>query len=84
MNVINPEDISDIEQARKIIADLQVCLMAREQSLDDLVRAVEIAEATKQMNLTSSFREAAIEQLRDRLVIPESNNVEDLKVRIYE
>lgn len=84
MNVINIEEVKDLEEAKKIITDLQVRLMSREQSLDDLVRAAEIAEVTKQMHLMGSFRDAAIDQLKDRLVIPESNDVDDLKVRIFE
>ena len=84
MELINPEEVKKIKEARAIIADLQVRLMAREQSLDDLSRAVEIAEITHQFQLVSSFRSAADEQLQDRLVIPEQGETEDIKIRIYE
>ena len=84
MQVIIPEDIKEIDEAQKIIRDLQVRLFAREQALDDLSRAVEIAEITKQFHLVSSFREAANELLKDRLTLPESNDNEDMKIRIFE
>ena len=84
MKVVIPEDITDIEQAQTLIRDLQVRLFAREQALDDLVRAVEIAEVTRQFQLVTGFREAAEEQLKDRLTLPEANDSEDMKITIYQ
>ena len=84
MEVVIPEDITDIERAQILIKDLQVRLFAREQALDDLVRAVEIAEATRQFHLVTNFREAAEELLKDRLTLPAANDSEDMKITIYQ
>lgn len=84
MEPIKVKDIEDIEQAKKIIEDLQVRLFQGEMILDDLVRAVEIAEITKQFQLVSSFREAAEMFLKDRIVQPEQTQGEDFKVTIYQ
>lgn len=84
MELINPQEITELEKAQETIAELQVRLLAREQALDDLARAVEIAEITHQFQLVSSFREAAEEQLKDRIVVPLEGENKDLKVRIYE
>lgn len=84
MEIIDPKSIKKIIDARKIIADLQVRLITREQTLDDLARAVEIAEITKQFHLVTSFRQSAEEQLQDRVVVPTVGENTDMKVRIYE
>ena len=84
MELIDPAEIKKVTEARKIIADLQVRLLEREQALDDLARAVEIAEITHQFQLVSSFRQAAEEQLQNRIVMPAQGEHQDLKVRIYE
>lgn len=84
MEIIDPTSIKKITEARKIIADLQVRLLSREQVLDDLARAVEIAEITKQFQLVTSFRQTAEEQLQDRIVVPAAGENNDMKIRIYE
>lgn len=84
MELIDPAEIKKVTEARKIIADLQVRLLEREQALDDLARAVEIAEITHQFQLVTSFRQAAEDQLQDRVVVPAQGEHQDLKVRIYE
>jgi hypothetical protein len=84
MELINPDDITELEKAQDTIKTLQERLLAREQALDDLARAVEIAEITKQFQLVTSFREAAETMLQDRIVIPSEGEDQDLKVRIYE
>ena len=84
MELINAKEIKKVTEARKIIDDLQTRLLAREQALDDLVRSVEIAEITKQFELVSSFRQAAEEQLQDRIVVPAIGENVDMKIRIYE
>lgn len=84
MELIDPAEIKKVTEARKIIADLQVRLLEREQALDDLARAVEIAEITHQFQLVSSFRQAAEGQLQNRIVMPAQGEHQDLKVRIYE
>lgn len=84
MELIDPSKIKKVTEARKIIADLQVRLLAREQTLDDLARAVEIAEITRQFELVTSFRQAAEDQLQDRIVVPAQGENVDMKIRIYE
>lgn len=84
MELINPKEIKKVTEARKIIADMQERLLAREQALDDLARAVEIAEITHQFQLVTSFREAAEEQLKDRVVVPAQGENVEMKIRIYE
>ena len=84
MELINPDDITELEKAQDTIKTLQERLLAREQALDDLARAVEIAEITKQFQLVTSFREAAETMLQDRILVPSEGEDQDLKVRIYE
>lgn len=84
MELIDPKEVKKVTEARKIIADLQVRLLAREQCLDDLARAVEIAEITRQFELVTGFRSAAEEQLQDRIVVPAQGENVDMKIRIYE
>ena len=84
MELIDPAKLKRVTEARKIVADLQVRLLAREQALDDLARAVEIAQFSGQYQLVESFRNTANEQLEDRLVVPTVGENEDLKIRIFE
>ena len=84
MKLIDPTTVTELETAQDIIAELQVRLMAREQCLDDIARAVEIAEITKQFQLVSSFREAAEEMLKERIEMEYEGDNQELKVRIYE
>lgn len=81
---INPSEVTELEQAHTIIASLQTRLLAREQCLDDLARAVEIAEITRQFQLVTSFREAAEEMLKERVQVELEGENQDLKVRIFE
>lgn len=84
MELIKPETITELEQAQTMIAELQTRLLAREQCLDDIARAVEIAEITRQFQLVTSFREAAEEMLKERIQVELEGENQDLKVRIYE
>ena len=83
MEVIDATKIRKLAEARKIINDLQVRLMTREQALEDLARSCEIAVMTRQIHLTESFINTALEQLEDKLVLPQEEDV-DMKIRIYE
>lgn len=87
MEMITPEvlkELTEVEKLHEMVMSLQDRLLAREQTLDDLARAVEIAEITKQFHLVTSFRTAAEEALQDRVVVPTQGEDQDLKVRIYE
>lgn len=84
MEIIDPKSIKKITEARKLIADLQTRLLSTEQTLDDLARAAEIAEITKQFQLVASFRQTAEDLLKDRITMPMANENTEMKIRIYE
>lgn len=84
MEIINPQEVKKIKEARQLIAELQTRLLANEQALDDLVRAVEIAEITKQFQVVNSFRAAGEALLQNRLVVPAIGENENLKIQIIE
>jgi len=70
MQFIDPDTVTDIESARELLLDLQKRLLKVENSLDDVARSVEIAQCTRQYQLTEVFVTEAMELLKDRLVIP--------------
>lgn len=57
--------------ARELVAKLQARCFQLENCLDDLMRAVEIAQFTKQYNATEVFARDAETLLQDRLILPE-------------
>jgi len=57
--------------ARQLALDLQIRMLKLENTLDDLMRSVEIAQYTKQYNVTEVFVRDAEELLKDRIVLPE-------------
>jgi hypothetical protein len=57
--------------ARQLALDLQIRMLKLENCLDDLMRSVEIAQYTKQYNVTEVFVRDANELLQERLVLPE-------------
>jgi len=76
MEFQNPKDLKP-KAARQLALDLQVRMLDLENCLDDLMRAVEIAQYTKQYNVTEVFVRDAEALLKDRIVVPEhdqSNN----------
>ncbi len=75
MQFINPQDVTNMDVALEMIENLQARLLKAEACLEDLGRSVEIAQVTRQYQLTEVFVREAEELLQDRLVIPtpESN-----------
>lgn len=76
MEFKNPKDLKP-KEARQLALDLQIRMLDIENCLDDLMRAVEIAQYTKQFNVTEVFIRDAEALLKDRIVVPEhdqSNN----------
>ena len=69
--------------ARQLALDLQIRMLKLENTLDDLMRSVEIAQYTKQYNVTEVFVRDAEELLQDRLVLPEIEQG-DAKFKIVE
>lgn len=69
--------------ARQLALDLQVRMLKLENCLDDLMRSVEIAQYTKQYNVTEVFVRDAEELLKERITLPELNTG-DTKFKIIE
>jgi hypothetical protein len=56
---------------RQLALDLQLRLLKVENCLDDISRAAEIAQFTRQYDVTNAFCNDANELLKDRLTLPE-------------
>jgi hypothetical protein len=59
--------------ARELALKLQLRILKLENCLDDLSRSVEIAQFTKQYQVTETFVRDAETLLEDRLVLPETD-----------
>lgn len=70
MEFKNPKDLKP-KAARELALELQLRILKLENTLDDLMRSVEIAQYTKQYTVTEVFVRDAEELLLDRLVLPE-------------
>ena len=70
MDFVNPKDLKP-KAARELAMDLQKRILRLENCLDDLSRSVEIAQYSKQYQVTEAFVRDAEELLQDRLVLPE-------------
>ena len=66
----NPKDLKP-KAARELALNLQLRILKLENCLDDLSRSVEIAQFTKQYNVTETFVRDAEALLEDRLIVPE-------------
>ena len=66
----NPKDLKP-KAARELALNLQLRILKLENCLDDLSRSVEIAQFTKQYNVTEAFVRDAEALLEDRLIVPE-------------
>ena len=82
MEFQNPADLKP-KAPRQLALDLQIRMLKLENTLDDLMRSVEIAQYTKQYNVTEVFVRDAEELLKDRLVLPEIEQG-DTKFKIIE
>jgi len=70
MEFKNPKDLKP-KEARELALTLQQRIHSLENCLDDLMRSVEIAQYTKQYQMTEVFVRDAEELLKDRLILPE-------------
>lgn len=70
MQLVDPKELKP-KQARELVLKLQQRCYQLENCLDDLSRSVEIAQFTKQYNVTEAFVRDAERLLEDRLVVPE-------------
>jgi hypothetical protein len=70
MEFQNPTELKP-KAARQLALDMQVRVLKLQNCLDDLMRSVEIAQYTKQYNVTEVFVRDAEELLRDKLTLPE-------------
>jgi hypothetical protein len=83
MEIIKPAEIKKIKEARELLTKFQIRLWEVEQALDDLSRATEIAQYSRQYEVVESFRTKAEEVLEDRLTVLEKD-MSDFKVTIVE
>jgi hypothetical protein len=72
MEFKNPKDLKP-KAARELALELQLRILKLENCLDDLSRSLEIAQYTKQYQVTETFVRDAEELLKDRLVLPETD-----------
>jgi hypothetical protein len=72
MEFKNPKDLKP-KAARELALELQLRILKLENCLDDLSRSLEIAQYTKQYQVTETFVRDAEVLLKDRLVIPEAD-----------
>jgi hypothetical protein len=70
MDFKNPQELKP-KAVRELALELQVRMLKLENCLDDLMRSVEIAQYTKQFNVTEVFVRDAQNLLKDRLIVPE-------------
>lgn len=70
MDIVDPKNLKP-KQARELVLKLQERIYRLENCLDDLSRSVEIAQFTKQYNVTEAFVRDAEVLLQDRLIVPE-------------
>jgi hypothetical protein len=70
MEFKNPKDLKP-KAARELALELQLRILKLENCLDDLSRSLEIAQYTKQYQVTETFVRDAEELLKDRLMLPE-------------
>lgn len=82
MELVDPKTLKP-KQARELVLKLQQRIYRLENCLDDLSRSVEIAQFTKQYNVTEAFVRDAESLLEDRIVIPEINQ-KDQKFTLVE
>ena len=82
MDIVDPKALKP-KQARELVLKLQQRIYRLENCLDDLSRSVEIAQFTKQYNVTEAFVRDAEALLEDRIIIPEINQ-KDQKFTLVE
>ena len=71
MEAVNTKELKP-KAARELAHKLQSRCFHLENALDDLMRAVEIAQYTKQYTATEVFVRCAEELLQDRITLPEA------------
>ena len=72
MEFKNPKYLKP-KAARELALELQLRILKLENCLDDLSRSLEIAQYTKQYQVTETFVRDAEVLLKDRLVLTETN-----------
>jgi hypothetical protein len=82
MEFVDPTKLKP-KAARELVLSLQKRILRLENCLDDLSRSVEIAQYSKQYQVTETFVRDAEELLKDRLVLPELNQ-KDSKYTLIE
>jgi hypothetical protein len=72
MEAVNTKELKP-KAARELAGKLQARCYQLENALDDLMRAVEIAQYTKQYTATEVFVREAEDLLKDRITLPDVN-----------
>ena len=75
MEFVNPKELKP-KAARQMVLDLQLRILKLENCLDDIARAAEIAQFTRQYDVTNAFCNDAQELLKERITLPELNKGE--------
>ncbi len=70
MELVDPKKLKP-KEARELVLTLQKRCFQLENCLDDLSRSVEIAQFTKQYQVTEAFVRDAEQLLADRIRVPE-------------
>jgi hypothetical protein len=83
MEFIDPDSVKRVARAREHLLEFQRRIFKLEHLLEDLSRSVEIAQYSRQYNVTDVFTRQATELLADRLTLPETNQ-SDTKFTVIE
>jgi hypothetical protein len=83
MEFIDPDSVKRVAKAREHMLKFQRRIFKLEHLLEDLSRSVEIAQYSRQYNVTDVFTRQATELLADRLTLPETNQ-SDTKFTVIE
>lgn len=73
MELINVEEIKASKKVKTLIADLQERLLKTEDALEDITRAAEIVEITRQTEMLSTWIQQSNEFLENRIVRPDTS-----------
>lgn len=77
MKFIDTAELKASKKIKEMIDTLQERLLVVEDALEDIARATEIAEITRQVEMLSTFKDQANAVLAERMVRPDSSVLAD-------
>jgi len=77
-----PQLVPTFRNAPDTIAEAIERIMELEMRLEDLSRAVEIAQITRQLDIVDGFRQQADDCLQKKITIEQPGNGEDMKLTV--